>query len=193
MPIEGKDVIFVLGPPGSGKGTQAISIAKLFGFGYAAAGDLLREESKRPNSPTGKQILEIMLAGKLVPPALLVDTLRNAIRTSPAHNFLLDGFPRSLAQDDSFRQLAGLPTAVLLLDVPDEVLIKRISGRLAESHRLEDDAAVVQKRLVSHKVDTVPVLDRYEKEGLLVKIDGDQPIVAVNEAFLAALARFWRF
>jgi adenylate kinase family enzyme len=193
MPIEGKDVIFILGAPGSGKGTQAISAAKLFNFGYAAAGDLLREEAKKPDSPHGRRILEIMQAGQLVPPDLLVNTLQNAIRTSPHEKFLLDGFPRSIVQDDSFRQLVGLPTAVLLLDVPDEVLIRRISGRAAESQRIDDDAAVVEKRLLTHRLETVPVLERYDREGLLVRIEGNQPIETVREAFLAALRRFWNF
>jgi adenylate kinase family enzyme len=191
MPIEGKNVIFVLGGPGSGKGTQAIAISKEFGFGYAAAGDLLREEAKNPESPNGKQIAELMQAGKLVPPELLVSTLQNAIRTSPAANFLLDGFPRSIAQDDSFRAQAGLPNAVLLLDVPENVLVQRLAGR--GGGRADDDAAVVQKRLLTHRTETVPVLDRYEQEGLLVKVDGNRPISEVKDAFVATLRRFWTF
>jgi adenylate kinase family enzyme len=193
MSIEGKDVIFVLGGPGSGKGTQAIAISKEFGFGYAAAGDLLREEVKKPDSPNGKRIQELMAAGQLVPPELLVDTLRNAIRSSAAQYFLLDGFPRSIAQDDSFRAQAGLPTTVLLLEVPDDVLRARLSGRSATSGRADDASAVVEKRLLTHRQDTVPVLERYDAEGKLSRVNGNQAIGDVRAEFVAVLRRFWQF
>jgi adenylate kinase family enzyme len=193
MSVEGKNVIFVLGGPGSGKGTQAIGISREFGFGYAAAGDLLREEVKKPDSPNGKRIQELMTAGKLVPPELLVSTLRNAIRVSPAQYFLLDGFPRSIAQDDSFRAEAGLPTTVILLDVPDDVLRARLSSRSLTSGRADDDAAIVEKRLLTHKQDSIPVLERYAAEGLLSVVNGNQSIEDVHAEFVAVLRRFWQF
>jgi adenylate kinase family enzyme len=193
MSIEGKSVIFVLGGPGSGKGTQAIAISKQYGFGYAAAGDLLREEAKKPDSPNGKRIQEIMNAGQLVPPELLVDTLRNAIRATPSPYFLLDGFPRSIAQDDSFRAQAGLPAVVIVLDAPDDVLRARISGRSVTSGRSDDDAAIVERRLATHKNETGPVIERYEKEGLVVKVDANQGIAEVAEQFTAALRKYWQF
>jgi adenylate kinase family enzyme len=193
MSIDGKSVIFVLGGPGSGKGTQAIAISKQYGFGYAAAGDLLREETKKPDSPNGKRILEIMNAGQLVPPELLVDTLRNAIRSSPSPYFLLDGFPRSIIQDDSFRAQAGLPVAVIVLEAPEDVLRARISGRSSSSGRSDDDAAIVERRLATHKNETGPVIDRYEKEGLVVKVDANKAINEVQDSFLAAIRKFWQF
>lgn len=193
MSIEGKNVIFVLGGPGSGKGTQAVAISKKYGFGYAAAGDLLREEAKKPDSPNGKKIAEIIDAGHLVPPELLVDTLKNAIASSPYKYFLLDGFPRSLIQDEKFRAQAGMATAVLMLEVPDEVLIARLTKRAESSGRADDNASVVPKRLETYYKDTMPVLEKYDKEGLLVRVNGNQTIEEVEAAFVEVLRKYWEF
>lgn len=193
MSIEGKSVIFVLGGPGSGKGTQAIAISKKYSFGYASAGDLLRAEAANPNSPNGKRINEIISAGKIVPPELLVETIRNAIISSPSKYFLLDGFPRSLAQDEKYCEQAGKPTACLMLDAPDEVLINRLRKRGQNSGRSDDDDKVIPTRLESYRKETVPVLERYEKEGLLRVINADGTIEQVREEFENVLHKFWTF
>ena len=80
-----------------------------------------------------------------------------------------------------------------MLDVPDDVLIQRIAKRSESSGRADDNAAVVPKRLESYKRDTMPVLERYEKEGMLEKVNGDQTVAKVEEAFVATLRKYWQF
>ncbi|KAH0785732.1 Adenylate kinase family protein [Histomonas meleagridis] len=193
MNIEGKSVIFVLGGPGSGKGTQAIAASKEFKFGYASAGDLLRAEAANPNSQNGKRIAEIINAGQLVPPELLVDTLKNAIISSESQYFLLDGFPRSLLQDDKFREQVGKAAACLMLDAPDEVLIERLRSRGANSGRADDNDNVIPTRIANYKKETLPVLERYQKEGMLETINANQPIEKVYNDFLQVLRKYWNF
>jgi adenylate kinase family enzyme len=113
------------------------------------------------------------------------------IRLSPAQYFLLDGFPRSIIQDDSFRAQVGLPTTVLLLDAPDDILRTRLSTRSATSSRADDASAVVEKRLIAHKQDSIPMLERYEAEGRLSRMNGNQTIDEVRAEFVAVLRRFW--
>lgn len=192
MSIEGKNVIFVLGGPGSGKGTQAIAISNKYHFGYAAAGDLLREEAKK-DTPRGKQISELISVGKIVPPELLVETLRSAIAASDCKYFLLDGFPRSLIQDDAFRAQVGVATCTLMLDVPDDVLVQRLTKRAESSGRADDAGSVIPKRIEGYKNETMPVLERYEKEGRLERVNGNQTIEKVEEAFVAVLRKYWQF
>lgn len=193
MSLQGKQVIFVLGGPGSGKGTQAIALSKKYGFGYASAGDLLREEAAKPDSPNGKRISEIMKAGQLVPPELLVDTLKNSIINSPSKYFLLDGFPRSMIQDEKFREQVCQADCTLLLDVPTDVLIARLRNRGLTSGRIDDNDTVIPKRVESYNRDTQPVLEKYEKEGKLEKVDGNQPIEKVAELITSVLRKYWKF
>lgn len=193
MSIEGKSVIFVLGGPGSGKGTQAIATSKKYSFGYAAAGDLLRAEIADPNSPNAQRISEIISAGKLVPPELLVETIRRAIVRSPSQYFLLDGFPRSLAQDEKFCAQVGQATACVMLDAPDEVLISRLRKRGESSGRCDDNDKVIPARLEAYRKETVPVLEKYEKAGLLTTVNADAPIEKVREDFENALRKYWTF
>ena len=186
-----KSVIFVLGGPGCGKGTQAISISKEYGIGYAAAGDILRAEAADPNSPHGKEISEIMKAGKLVPPELICETIKKTIEQSPCKYFLMDGFPRSPEQDEAFRKLMPPCTAVALLEAPDDVLLQRCCKRGETSGRADDNAETVRKRIVTYKKDTEEVLSRYQKEGKVFTINADQPIEAVRADFVAKLKQYW--
>lgn len=193
MSLNGKHVIFVLGGPGSGKGTQAIAISKKFGFGYASAGDLLREEAAKPDSPNGQKIKEIMTSGKLVPPELLIDTLKNAVINCKSPYFLIDGFPRSLSQDDKFREQACLADCAINLDVPTEVLIERLRNRGKTSGRSDDNDTVIPKRVESHRRDTLPVIERYQSEGKLETIDGNQSVENVQALFIDVLRKYWQF
>ena len=191
--VAGKEVIFVLGGPGSGKGTISKKLAAKYGFGYAAAGDLLRAEAANPDSANGKTIKEIIEAGKIVPPELLNSTIKNAIASSEFKYFLMDGFPRSLSQDEGFRRDAGTCTACFMLVAPDEVLIQRLTKRGETSGRSDDNASVIPKRLASYYEETLPVLNYYEKEGLLVKINSNQGIAETEQEFTDALRKYWTF
>lgn len=186
-----KSVIFLLGGPGCGKGTQAALVTKNHKVGYASAGDILRAEAANPDSPHGKEIQAIMAAGKLVPPELIVSSIKHAIETSEYKYFLMDGFPRTLLQDDAYRQVMPPATAVVILDAPDEVLIQRISIRGLTSGRVDDTADCVPKRLEGYRRDTQPVLERYAAEGKVITVDSNKPVESVQADFVGRLRAFW--
>ena len=186
-----KGVIFVLGGPGCGKGTQAISISKEYGIGYAAAGDILREEIKDPNSPNGAKIKQIMEAGQIVPPELICETIKKTIQASSYKYFLMDGFPRSIQQDDTFRKLMPPCTAVALLDAPDDVLVQRCLNRGKTSGRIDDNEATIKERIKTYKSQTNDVLERYKNEGKVFVINANQPIETVRAEFVEKLRQYW--
>lgn len=190
--MSSKGVIFVLGGPGCGKGTQATAIAKEYGIGYAAAGDILRAEAKDPNSPNGKKIAEIINGGHLVPPALICETIKKTIESSEYQYFLMDGFPRSLEQDEEFCKIMPPCTAVALLDAPDEVLIQRCTKRGLTSGRADDKAECIPERIKVYRSQTGPVLEKYRKEGKLFVVNSNQPIEAVRAEFVAKLKQYWK-
>lgn len=187
-----KKVVFMLGGPGCGKGTQTISLSEKYGFGHAAAGDLLREEAKK-DTPTGRRIAELINAGAIVPPELLVDLIKSIVSSAKEDYFLLDGFPRSVEQDDAWRASGLTASAVVMMEIPDDVIIGRISKRGESSGRADDDASVVLKRIENYRAVTLPVITRYEGEGLVKRIDGNQTIEKVSESIVAVLRQYWTF
>ena len=188
-----KKVIFVLGGPGCGKGTQAKAIAEQYGFGYAAAGDMLRAEAAKGDSPNAKRIAQIINNGELVPPPLICETIKKTIEESPYKFFLMDGFPRSIEQDDAFRQIVPPCDSVALLDAPDEVLIARCLSRGETSNRADDNRKVIDRRIGIYKRETVPVIERYRQEGKVFVVDANQPIEKVREDFVAELKKHFEF
>ena len=181
-------IVFVLGGPGCGKGTQAISISTDYGLGYAAAGDILRAKSMDPSFEHSKEIFDVMAAGKLVRPSLIVNSVNHAINNSNKTVFLMDGFPRSIEQDDAFRDRSSC-YAVVFLDAPDEVLCQRIANRALTSERNDDNEEVVRKRIKNYKEQTVPVIERYQKEGKVYTVDASRSIPEVREDFLRVLRK----
>jgi adenylate kinase len=176
-----------LGPPGSGKGTQAGLLAERMGILHLSTGDVLRDAVKR-GTPIGVQAKGYMDQGRLVPDEV-VDALVAERLTGEGGGFVLDGYPRNVPQGEA---LAGLLTAegialdaVLFLDVADEVLVARIAGRA--DRRADDTEEVVRERLVVYRTETEPLVAYYEARGLLRRIDGDRSIDAVREAVAAAL------
>lgn len=190
--MSSKKVIFVLGGPGCGKGTQCIALAKEFNFGYASAGDILRAESKK-DTENGRKIKAIIEAGHLVPPELICQTIKSTIENEKPEYFLMDGFPRSIEQDQAFEKIFPPCTAVALLDAPDEVLTERILHRGLTSGRSDDKAECIPERIATYMKQTKPVLDKYEKEGKLFKVNANQPIEAVREEFIVKLRQYWKF
>ena len=190
-----KSVIFVLGGPGSGKGTQAKAIAEQYNIGYASAGDILRAEAKDVNSPNRETIAKILDAGQLVPPSLICQTIKKTIETSPQKYFLMDGFPRSLEQDNAFREIipADMVAAVALLDAPDDVLVKRCVSRGQSSGRSDDNEETTKTRIQVYKGTTMPVVEEYRQEGKVFEINADQTIEQVRADFVNQLKKYWTF
>jgi adenylate kinase len=166
-------VVSLLGPPGCGKGTQAARLREQFGFAILATGDLLRE-ARTAGTELERRTTAYMDRGDLVPDEVIVAMMRDAIATLHGKPILLDGFPRTVAQADA---LAGALEArgrelkaAVLIDVPDDLVVERISGR--EQGRQDDRPETVRERLRVYHRETEPLVAYYEKRGLLRRVDG---------------------
>jgi len=165
-------IITLLGPPGSGKGTQATRLRDDLGFAHLATGDLLRA-ARKEGSELGRRAAEYMDRGDLVPDELIVALMREAIARQDGP-VLLDGFPRTTAQadaltgvlDDHDREMS----AAVLIDVPDDVVVERISGR--GQGRSDDNPETVRERLRVYHRETEPLVAYYDERGLLRRVDG---------------------
>ncbi len=211
--------LILFGPPGAGKGTQAARLQEDFRLPYVATGDILRA-AVREGTELGLKAKGFMDAGKLVPDELLIDLIIDRLSADDARDgFILDGFPRTRAQADAlgeaFDRLGRRITAVLLFDVPDDVLIRRISGRRVsvktgrvyhvesdppkhegrcdiDGSRLvqrdDDKPEVVKKRLEVYHAETEPLVSYYDERGLLRRIDGTRSPTEVHDHVRAVLA-----
>jgi len=211
--------LILLGPPGAGKGTQAARLKEDFDLPYYATGDILRAAVKE-ESDLGKEAKEAMERGDLVPDGLITRVVADAVDSSEARDgFLLDGFPRTVPQAEALEKaLDGLGrrlTATLLIDAPDEAVIRRLSGRRLcrdNGHtyhvefdppknegfcdqdgsplvqREDDKPETVEHRLEVFHAQTKPLVERYEGEGLLRRFDGTRSPDEVNDHIRATLA-----
>ncbi len=162
-------IIFVLGGPGSGKGTQCAKIVDKYGYQHLSAGDLLRDEVKS-GSAVGKECEQIMKEGKLVPMEVIIGLLRAAMVKSGAADFLIDGFPRALDQAHRFEQMVKPCERVIFFDCPEEVMEARLLKRGETSGRADDNADTIRKRFKTFVEQSLPVIDHYEGLGKAHKI-----------------------
>jgi adenylate kinase len=211
--------LILFGPPGAGKGTQAARLQEDFRLPYVATGDILRAAVKE-GTELGMAAKGFMEAGELVPDELVVDLICDRIGEDDCRDgFILDGFPRTRPQADAlgeaFERLGREITAVLLIDVPDEDLVRRISGRRVsvktgrpyhvetdppkhegrcdvDGSRLvqrdDDKPEVVQNRLAVYHKDTEPLIVYYDERGLLRRVDGTRSPTEVHDHIRAVLA-----
>jgi len=168
------DIVFVLGGPGSGKGTQCIRIANEYGFVHLSAGDLLRAEIQC-GSKDGGLIAGMIREGKIVPQEITIRLLRQAMDAKPGCRFLIDGFPRALAQAAAFEEMVGHPKMVLYFDAPDDVLVGRLLARGRTSGRTDDNEESIKKRLATNHSQAAPVVTAYEARGLVRRISAVPP------------------
>src|SRR3954452_9860289 len=182
--------ITLLGPPGSGKGTQAARLRDDGGFVTLSTGELLRA-ARAAGTELGRRAGQYMDAGDLVPDAVIVDVMRDAVGERDGRPVLLDGFPRTVAQADALdgvleahrRELK----AAVLVDVPDDLVAQRIMGR--RQGRADDNPETVRERLRVYHEETEPLVSYYEERGLLRRVDGAQDPDAVAAEIRAALGR----
>jgi adenylate kinase len=180
--------IVLLGPPGSGKGTQTSRLRDDLGLVALVTGDLLRSACAN-GTALGHEASGYMGRGELVPDELIVGMIAEAIAESGEEPIVLDGFPRNVGQADaldgaleaSARQL----TAVVLIDVPDEIAAARISGR--DDGRDDDNPETVRERLRVYHEETEPLVAYYEERGCLLRVDGAPTSDAVNAGIRDAL------
>ncbi len=176
--------LVLLGAPGSGKGTQAARLKEHLQVPHISTGDLLRAEVAA-GSKLGLEAKEVMARGELVSDAILLGMLEDRIsRPDTANGFILDGYPRNLAQADALDVLLkriGQPMDYAVqLEVPTELLVERIAGRAAAEGRADDNPESVRKRLEVYDSQTAPVIEFYRQHGQLTVVDG---VGALDEVF----------
>ena len=211
--------LVLLGPPGAGKGTQAERLVSDFDLPYYATGDILRKAVK-DETPLGTEAKSYMDAGNLVPDDLICKVIMEGIDgDEAADGFLLDGFPRTVGQaeilEDGLEKRGRSLTAALLIDAPDDDVIKRLSGRricTKNGHlyhvefdppkhegvcdqdgskliqRDDDKPDVIQKRLDVYHEQTKPLIEWYEQKALLRRFDGSRSPAEVHDHIRASLA-----
>jgi adenylate kinase len=210
--------LILLGPPGAGKGTQAERLTQDFPLAYIATGDMLRQ-AVAEGTELGLKAKGFMDAGSLVPDDIIIGVALERVQADDARDgFLLDGFPRTVGQADALeremQELGRKVTAVLLIDVPDEEIVRRISGRRVSKsgrtyhvdfdppkhegrcdidgsaliQRDDDRPEVVQERLAHYHELTKPLIDYYEERGLLRRFDGTRSPTEVHDHIRATVA-----
>lgn len=186
--------LILFGPPGSGKGTQAMKLIEKYGLIHISTGDLFRYEMGN-DTPLGRQAKAYIAKGELVPDSVTIGMLRNKVEAHPdARGFIFDGFPRTIAQAqalDALLKEKGAPvTALVALQVDDAEIIQRIKLRGATSGRSDDsDDHIIRNRIAVYKNETSPVFDYYAARGKSHSIDGLGNIDAIFERLSAAIDR----
>ena len=204
------NVIF-LGPPGAGKGTQAVRVCERLGIPQISTGDILRRAIKE-QTPTGLAAKAYIDKGELVPDSVVIDIVRERLAAKDCENgYILDGFPRTVPQAQALATFAKID-AVIDIEVSDEKLTERLSGRrvclscggtyhvsrlngsttcekcgAGLIQRDDDKAETVLSRLKVYHAQTAPLIDFYAEQGLLKTVDGSQPMDDCFSAILSAL------
>nr|CAI5862679.1 unnamed protein product [Callosobruchus analis] len=168
-------IIWVLGGPGSGKGTQCDKIVAKYGFTHLSSGDLLRAEKVASGSPRGKELSDIMERGELVPVEVVLELLKEAIiKALPtSKGFLIDGYPREKEQGILFEKNVAPVNLVLFFDASDETLVKRLMGRALTSGRVDDNEETIKKRLHTFNTHNDQVIAQYPDK--LKRINAERP------------------
>jgi adenylate kinase len=182
--------LLMIGAPGAGKGTQAVRVAEHFGVTHISSGDLLRDHVKRETA-IGRTVKEYIERGDLVPDGVVLDMLRKpVVAASEAGGYVLDGFPRTVAQAEAAygtaRDLGVSVQIACYLDVPRDDLISRM---LARARGVEDSRDVIERRLDVYDEQTVPLINYYRDRERLVTVNGAAPVEQVTWSLLVQIDR----
>ncbi|KAF8472051.1 adenylate kinase-domain-containing protein [Kalaharituber pfeilii] len=176
-------VIFVLGGPGAGKGTQCGNLVRDYPIAHFSAGDLLRAEQARPGSEFGTLISTYIREGKIVPMevtiALLEGAMRKTIAETGVTRFLIDGFPREMDQALKFEEDVCKSKFTLFLDTSEETMLKRLMKRGETSGREDDNIESIRKRFRTFVERSMPVVNYYEERGKVVRVNAEQGVEGV--------------
>lgn len=183
--------IVLLGAPGSGKGTQATLLKNRLNVPHISTGEILRA-AVAAGTPLGIQAKAVMASGALVSDDIVLGMLEDRFRQDDVHaGFILDGYPRNLAQARALDQLLGrlgLPVdKAVQLDVAEQILLARLAGRAQAEGRADDNPQSVAHRLHVYQEQTAPVIDFYQHSGVLVRIPGEGSVDQILERILAAV------
>jgi adenylate kinase len=183
--------LLVLGPQGSGKGTQATRISAAHGVPHISTGDMFRAAIEA-GTDLGRRVEPILGSGDLVPDDLTVSLIRERLSAPDAiEGFVLDGFPRNLAQaealDEMLAEIDRVLDAVLFFDLSDEIAVERIRGRALEEGRDDDTPDAIARRLAIYHDQTEPVVERYRATGKLVPLHAERSIEEVSTEIEEAL------
>jgi len=172
-------IVFIVGGPGCGKGTQCDKIVENYGFCHLSSGDLLRAEVAS-GSDQGKALQETMTKGELVSNETVLNLMKQKIEANAdAKGFLIDGYPRTVDQGIEFERTVGETCAVVYLEVSNEIMVQRLLKRAESSGRADDNEETIRKRLQVFGEQTKPVVDYYQEKDKLHKIDGLRSIEEV--------------
>jgi len=183
-PPAGPEVVFVLGGPGCGKGTFSERIVQQFGYKHLSAGDLLRAERQRPGSAVGELIESRIKEGKLVPSEVTVGLVEQEMRNQgwEGGKYLVDGFPRSPDNSATWESMLGGKTRLrfcLVIECSEECMERRLLHRGQTSGRSDDNIETIRKRFKTFQEESVPVIEKFERDNLVRKVNSEPGIDAV--------------
>jgi adenylate kinase len=187
-----KNILILIGPPGSGKGTQGKLLAPVLGYNYLSMGSTLRSYATA-NTPAAKEVKELIDAGRIIPDTMIKKIFNDAVKSLPqSEGLILDGFPRDIDQvhilDEAFAKYGTQKVKVLFIDVPKAHVIARLTKREGIESRADDDPQVIETRFEEYDRKTHPLLEYFQKQHRLVHINGDQAIEKVHAEILKALS-----
>ncbi|KAI0062208.1 UMP-CMP kinase [Artomyces pyxidatus] len=195
-------VVFVLGGPGAGKGTQCARLVEDFNFCHLSAGDLLRAEQDRPDSQYGNLIRTAIREGTIVPMEVTVKLLSNAMSDALSKKtgtgwedgrgrFLIDGFPRKMDQAEKFEEEVCQSSLIIYFDTDEETMLKRLLVRGQTSGREDDNVESIKKRFVTYRDTTMPVIEHYQKLDKVAKIDSTPGVEEVHAVASVAVKKLF--
>lgn len=187
-----KNILILIGPPGSGKGTQGKLLAPILNYNYLSMGSTLRGYAKGTTS-TAKEVKTMIDAGHIIPDHVIRKIFNDTLKAlPPSEGLILDGFPRDIGQvnilDEAFAKYGTQKVKVLFIDVPKAHVMARLTKREGIESRADDDPKVIETRFEEYDRKTHPLIEYFEKQHRLVHINGDQTIEKVHADILRTIS-----